>query len=97
MILITFPNPIRKSVVCWKNSCYSGERSPRKILQILPSFKLGNSISTTQADTKLVCNYEHFFLENWQFNHTLIPPVLHIYNTERLTPQPVFSAMTHGI
>ena len=35
-------------------------RTPIKFLQCSPSFNLGNSISRTQTDTKLLYKYEHF-------------------------------------
>ena len=42
----------------------SGGFSPRKVLQFLPSFKLGNIISNTQTYTKWLCKIEHFFLQS---------------------------------
>ena len=40
----------------------------------LSSFKFGNSIPSTYIDTKLLYKYEHFFLENLQFDHVLGSP-----------------------
>ena len=38
-----------------------------KILKLLPPFKLGNIISSTETDT----NMNIYILENWKFNHKL--------------------------
>ena len=43
----------------WEKCCISkGSREARKVLQLFPSFKLGNSISSA---SKLLFKYEHFF------------------------------------
>ena len=59
----------------WKEG-RSGGFSPRKILQFLPSFKLGNIISNTQTYTKWLCKFEHFFLQSVNLITTrCLPPI----------------------
>ena len=48
---------------------------PSETLQFLPSRKLGNIIPSTSTDTNLLHKYEHFLLENWQFNHKIFFPL----------------------
>ena len=50
-----------------------GRDSSKNILKFLPTCKFGNGISST--DTKLFYNVHFSFLENWQFNHILGPPL----------------------
>ena len=74
---------------CSKYSWASaGCRTPGKLYNFY-SFKLENSTSSTLTGTKLFCKYEYlFFLEKWQFNHKLGPPLYYKYTvSERLSSQ----------
>ena len=68
----------------WAKGGYSWrvwEYNTRKMFQFLPPFKFGNSISSTQTDTKLLYKKIFLFLGNWQFTHKL---GLHLFPTNIL-------------
>ena len=68
----------------WAKGGYSWrvwEYNTRKMFQFLPPFKFGNSISSTQTDTKLLYKKIFLFLGNWQFTHKL---GLHLFPTNML-------------
>ena len=52
------------------------QHSHMKILQFIPTFMFWNNISKSESDRKLLPTLYVFFLENWQFNHRLTPPLL---------------------
>ena len=68
---------------------FRGSCNPKKMLQFLPSFKLGNNICSTIADTKVLYKYEHFFF--WKIGSLIImrsPSLLYKHTApERLFSQ----------
>ena len=92
------------SVVCSEFICGEGGSEgwchTRKIWLFFLSFKLRNSIPSTQTDTKLLYKYKHiFFLKTGSFNLKSVP-LSFSYNyarSERLSSQSAHPQSTHNL